>query len=74
MKVWMTFAGDLNWIWIEKNEMQIGEESIENLLINYVVGRYKINIKKMNLKHTFPCLFTWEWAKHNFSWNCPNVD
>jgi hypothetical protein len=41
--------------------MQIGEESIENLLINMLLENIHVNDKKyINLKDTFPCLFSLE--------------
>jgi len=42
--------------------MHIGGESIENFLVNMVLEKknLKIHIYK---KKTFPCFFTWEWAK-----------
>jgi hypothetical protein len=42
--------------------VQIGGESIGNLLRNMVLGKKKL--QKDRFKNTlFLCLFTWEWAK-----------
>ncbi len=49
-----------NWIQIhiqlKKCGMKVGGERIESFLMNMVLG-------KINRKHTFSCLFTWEWGK-----------
>jgi hypothetical protein len=49
--------------------MQIGEESIENLLVNMVLEK---KIKIQIWKDLISCLFTWEWTKHIPIWNCPS--
>jgi len=56
-----------NWIKIQlKNEMQIGEEGTENLLIHLVLEFFK---QKNFITNTFPCLFIYKW---DALWNCPN--
>jgi hypothetical protein len=49
--------------------MQIGEESIESLLVNMVLEK---KIKIQIWKDLISCLFTWEWTKHIPIWNCPS--
>jgi hypothetical protein len=48
--------------------MQIGGESIENLLINMVLEKIKLE-KKKTQKNTFMCLFILEWDKQILNWN-----
>jgi hypothetical protein len=52
------------------NGMQIGKESIQNLLLNMVLEK-KNFLKTQIQKYTIPCIFTWEWAKQIRVWNCP---
>jgi hypothetical protein len=40
--------------------IQIGGESIENVLVNMVLRKI---FKKQIGKDNFSCFFTWEWAK-----------
>jgi hypothetical protein len=63
-------SNTLNGIWVpiqlKRNVVQIGEESIENPLVNMVLEK---QIKIQIWKDLISCLFTWE---HIPIWNCPS--
>jgi hypothetical protein len=60
-----------NWINIQlkKNELQIGGEGTENLLINLVLEFCFIKKQNISITDTFPCLFICKW---DALWNCPS--
>jgi hypothetical protein len=48
--------------------MQIDGKGIENFLMNTMLKNSNTK-KTISKKYTFPCLFTWEWAKWIVDWN-----
>ncbi len=58
------------WIWLKKNGMQIGGESIENLLRTLVL---KTKLKEnIDSKIHILMSFIWQQFKQIPIWNCPN--
>jgi hypothetical protein len=64
----LDYSTELNWIRFNSQKMRCKlRDGIENLLVNMVLW-----IQLLNWKETFPCLFSWEWAKQIPVWNCPS--
>lgn len=89
IEVWITLQSNMNWIEFQFNQiqfnncvkikfhwkkerMQIGGEGIKTFSR---IWCWKNNFKNTWIqKDTFPCFFTWEWAKCIPIWNCSIVD
>jgi len=67
MKILNDIAIHLKLNWIEKkNEIQIGDEDIKNLLMNMMLKKRKRKLKKKEIliwKDTFSILLYMEWVK-----------